>query len=234
MKHHQLLALGGALALSSLATAFPALAAPKYEDIAARFNTTTCAVPCTAPQSSDWYMWRSENRVEVRAESGEVGEIWRRDNKGRVNFVYVEPANKRGIEYNASDLRIIGHKRPWDRLASIVPPAELEKLNPAGETEILGHTAQRYSGKLDQRTLEVIWIPDLQVAARVSVAYPDRQVTTELKGFLGKEDVASTSDDALAGYQLVDFSDLGDMETNESMAWLKQAAAAPGHEHHDH
>jgi hypothetical protein len=234
MKHHHVFSLGAALALSSLAAVLPALAAPTYEDVAARFNTTTCALPCTAPQSGDWYLWRGENRVEVRAGSGEVGEIWRRDGKGRVDFVYVEPAHKRGIEYNASDLRIIGHTRSWDRLASLIPPAELEKLSPAGETEVLGHKAQRYSGKLGQRTLEVVWLPDLQIAARVSVTYPDRQVTTELKGFLGKDDIAATSDDALAAYQLVDFSDLGDMETKPSMAWVKEAVAAPGHEGHTH
>lgn len=234
MQQHYALALGAALALSGPSAAQPALAEPQYETIAARFNTTTCALPCTTPRSSDWYLWRGENRVEVRAGSGEIGEIWRRDGKGRINFVYVEPAHQRGIEYTETDLRIIGHQRSWDRLASLVPPKELETLSPVGETEIFGHKAQRFSGKLDERTLEVTWVPDLQLAARISVTYPDRQVTTELKGLLDQDGVTAISDDVLATYQLVDFADLGDMETKESMAWLKQAAAAPGHEHHDH
>ena len=209
-------------------------AAPTEEVIAARFITTTCAQPCVTPKAGDWYLWRGENRVEVRAASGEVGEIWRRDGQGRVNFVFVEPGRKRGIEYNTTDLRMIGHKRPWERLAGIVSPMDLEKLAPAGETEVLGHKARRYAGKLGKRAMEVVWLPDLQLAARVSVTDPDRQVTTELKAFLEGETPAAISDKALADFQLVDFADVGDMETNPSMTWLKQAMAAPGHEHHDH
>ncbi len=235
MYHRFMLRAGLLFAFSALALSTLASAAPPYEDVAARYVTTACAIPCDKPQDSNWYFWRGENRVEIRDASSEVGEIWRRDGKGRLNFIYVEPAHKRGIEYNATDLRIINQKRPWDRLAGIVSPAELKELSPAGETEVLGHKAQRYSGKLDKRTIEVVWEPDLQLAAKVINTYPDRRVTTELKSFLTKQDgVAATSDDQLADYELVDFADLGDMETNESMAWLKQATTAPGHETHEH
>ncbi len=210
-------------------------AAPQYVNVAARYSTTSCMMPCEKPQGGDWYFWRGENRVEIRNATQDVGEIWRRENKTRLNFVYVEPARKRGIEYNDTDLRMINHKRSWDRLASIVSAEEIEKLSLAGETEILGHKAQRYSGKVDKRTVEVLWIPDLQLTAKVVNIYPDRQVTTELKSFLTQQDkVVATSDDQLSNYTLVDFADLGDMETKESMAWLKQATMAPGHDVHEH
>lgn len=212
-----------------------ASAAPQYVDVAARYSTTTCTIPCEKPQGSDWYFWRGENRVEIRNATQDVGEIWRRDGKKRLSFVYVEPAHKRGIEYNDTDLRMINHKRSWDRLASIVSSAEIEKLSLMDETEIMGHKAKRYGGKIDNRTVEVVWIPDLQLTAKVMNTYPDRQVTTELKSFLTRQDdVVATSDDQLSNYALVDFADLGDMETKESMAWLKQATMAPGHETHEH
>ncbi len=234
MKHRFMFSAGWLCVFSTLVLS-TSIQAAQYEEVAARFVTTTCAIPCEKPQQGSWYFWRGENRVEIRDGSSDVGEIWRRDSKGRLNFVYIEPTHKRGIEYNASDLRIINHTRPWDRLASIVSPDELKKLNLVGETEILGYKAQRYSGKMDKRTIEVVWVPSLQLGAKVSNTYPDRQVTTELKSFLNKHDVvAATSDTQLADYQLVDFSDLGDMETKESMAWLKQATAAPGHEIHGH
>lgn len=222
-------------ALSLLFFSNQASAAPQYVDVAARYSTTACTIPCEKPQGSDWYFWRGENRVEIRNATQDVGEIWRRDGKKRLSFVYVEPAHKRGIEYNDTDLRMINHKRSWDRLASIVSSAEIEKLSLVDETEIMGHKAKRYSGKIDNRTVEVVWIPDLQLTAKVMNTYPDRQVTTELKSFLTRQDdVVATSDDQLSNYALVDFADLGDMETKESMAWLKQATMAPGHETHEH
>lgn len=226
--------LSGLLGIAWLVVSASSPASTDYEAVAAKFSTTTCTLPCAQPRRGEWYLWRNDNRVEIRSGSGQIGEIWRRDDQGRISFVYVEPAHQRGIEYTATDLRLIGNSRPWARLASIIDPAELEKLEPAGETEVLGHRAQRYQGKLDERRVEVVWIPRLQLAARVVHIYPDRQVTIELQSFLtGQESDAALSDADLADYQLVDFADVGDMETNPSMAWLKQSVA-PGHAHHHH
>lgn len=228
------ISLNRLLGIACLVVSAPSPASADYEAVAAKFSTRTCALPCAQSRSGDWYLWRGENRVEIRSGSGQIGEIWRRDDNGHVSFVYVEPAHKRGIAYNATDLRLIGNIRPWARLASIIDPAELEKLEPVGETEFLGHKAQRYKGNLDKRSVEVVWIPHLQLAAQVINTYPDHQVTTELQSFLtGQESAAALSEADLIDYQLVDFADLGDMETNPSMAWLKQSAA-PGHEHHHH
>lgn len=235
MTRCSMLAVSILLTLSGMVSSTIAYAAPQYKDAAASFKTTTCSVPCDKPQVSNWYLWRGENRIETRIDSNEVGEIWRRDSKGRISFVYVEPAYKRGIEYNDTDLRMVNHKISWDRLASIVSPVELKKLALTGELEIFGYKAQRYNGKVDNRMVEVIWIPDLQMAAKVVSSYPDRQVTNELKSFLGDHAaVSATSEEELANYQLVDFADLGDMETNETMAWLKKVDTAPGLDHHDH
>lgn len=234
MKHRSRFSAGRLFAFATLVLP-TSIQAAQYEEVAARYVTTTCAIPCHKPQQGSWYFWRSENRVEIREGSSDVGEIWRRDSKGRQNFVYLEPTHKRGIEYNVSDLRIINHTRPWARLASIVSPDELKELTLVGKTNVLGHKAQRYSGKMDKRRIDVVWIPSLQLATKVVNTYPDRRVTTELKSFLTKQDaVIATTDAQLASYALVDFADLGDMETNESMAWLKHATAAPGHETHAH
>lgn len=228
------ISFGSLLGIACLVVGATAVAGTDYQAVAAKFSTSTCALPCAQPRNGDWYLWRAENRVEIRSGSGQIGEIWRRDDQGRVSFVYVEPAHKRGIAYNATDLRLIGNIRPWERLASIIDPAELEKLEPVGETEFLGHKAQRYKGNLGKRAVEVVWIPHLQLAAQVINTYPDHQVTTELQSFLtGQESAAAVSEADLVDYQLVDFADVGDMETNPSMAWLKQSAA-PGHEHHHH
>jgi len=119
--------LSGLLGIAWLVVSAASSAGTDYEAVAAKFSTTTCALPCAQPRSGEWYLWRNDNRVEIRSGSGQIGEIWRRDDQGRISFLYVEPAHKRGIEYTAIDLRLIGNSRPWERLASIIDPAELEK-----------------------------------------------------------------------------------------------------------
>lgn len=203
-------------------------------DVAARFSTSSCAIPCQTPQSREWYFWRGQDRVEIRDSTNQRGELWRRDPSGRLSFTYLEPAQGRGIEYDPTDLKLIQFARPWAQLASIVSPAELEKLTPSGETEYLGRPAILYKGQSGTRQTIVTWLPQLQLAAKVENLYPDRRTVTELQAFLTEKDgVAATTEAQLRGFQLVDFADVGDMETDASMAWVKQSAA-PGHESHHH
>jgi hypothetical protein len=210
------------------------LGAVAMADVAVRYHSSVCAIPCQTPQSRDWFFWRGQNRIEVRDASGKLGELWRRDASGGVSYLYLEPADKRGIEYSLVDLKLVHRARPWEQLASFVSPAELGTLSPSGRTEYLGRQAVLYKGKKDNRQTVITWLPELQLAARVEYVYPDRRVVTELKSFLTEQDgVVATSDAVLSRYEIVDFADVGDNETNESMAWLRHSAA-PGHESHRH
>ncbi len=223
------------LAAASLAVQNNVQAAPDPQEVAARYLTTVCARPCQTPESRQWLFWRDANRVEIRDAANALGELWRRDARGRVAYTYLEPAHQRGIEYSATDLKIIDYHRPWPALAGIVAPAELEKLAPAGEAEVLGRRALVYRGRLGNGQVEILWLPDLKLAARVTHSTSDRRTVHELQAFLTDQDALSATTDAqLAEYRLVDFADLGDMETSPGMAWLKQVVAAPGHPAHDH
>lgn len=217
------------------AQAFATPATPATPDISAEFVSTTCTNPCKTPQIRDWFFWRGQNRVEIRDASGALGELWTRDSKGRLSYIYLEPANKRGIEYNPTDLKIIGQQRNWDRLASLVSPQYLEKLKPVGKTEVLGYQATIYEGKIKDSKTAVTWIPALALAARIAQTDADQTTISELKNIhIKNAPLSATSEAELATYQLVDFADVGDNETSPGMMWLKHATNAPGHEFHEH
>jgi hypothetical protein len=145
----------------------------------------------------------------------------------------LKPAHRRGIEYTPADLDKIQHRRPWEVLSGIVSPALLAKLALARETKVMGHEAKVFKGRQGDKQLEVVWLPGLQLAAKVTVTVGNRRSVSELRGFLVDTDAPSATIDAqLADYQLVDFADIGDMETSPAAVWLRQAAA-PGHKHHE-
>lgn len=199
--------------------------------VAARYLTTECAVPCAEPAQHPWLFWRSENRIEIRDAAGQLGELWTRDARGRVSYVYLEPAQQRGIAYNTTDLKLAGHKRGWEQLAGMIAPDELAGLAAAGETTVNGRTASLYRGKRGDADLEVAWSNELQLALRIVVSHEGRRSVTEWQG---EANAAPTADSQLAAYDLVDFADLGDMETSPDKAWLKQVRAAPGQDAHEH
>lgn len=223
------------LAAASLAIQSHAQAAADPQDVAARYVTTVCGQPCQTPESRQWLFWRGPDRVEIRDGTNALGELWKRDARGRVRYTYLEPAYQRGIEYSATDLEVIDFRRPWSALTGLVAPTELDRLVSAGETEVLGRPARIYRGRLSNGQVEVLWLPDLKLAARVTHTSTDRLTVHELQAFLTDQDAPSATTDAqLADYRLVDFADLGDMETSPGMAWLKRVVAAPGHPAHPH
>lgn len=209
-------------------------AATGTASVAARFTTSTCGNPCDSSRSRQWYFWRGQDRVEIRNVAGSVGEIWKRDPQGRVSFIYLEPAQRRGIEYTPNELNFVHNQHPWEQLASLVSPQALEKLTPSGDAQFLGLPAKLYKGQLAGKQVEVTWLPELQLAARLENIHPDGRTVTELQAFLNDGDKAKAiTDRQLQEFLLVDYADVGDLEGDTAMDWLKHSLA-PGHESHHH
>ena len=76
---HLLLLLAGLAQGQALYAAEP----PATADVAARYTTTVCGQPCGTPHARQWYFWRGANRVEIRDAGNALGELWKRDGRGR-------------------------------------------------------------------------------------------------------------------------------------------------------
>lgn len=214
----------------------PAEASVALPAVTAHFETTQCAIPCKKPVSKRWYLLRDSRTLELRGEGAPFSEVWRRLADGRIDYVYVMHDERRAIEYSPVDLALIGRQPDWARIGALVSPADLERLKRGAAGRHAGLTTRRYTGTLGPARVDVAWIPDLSLPARLQYRYPGQTVTIRLlRRHLGEPPVAPTTADTLAGYQLVDYADIGDMEEDaQAQAWIRKAAAAPGHLHQGH
>ncbi|WP_059750803.1 hypothetical protein [Thiobacillus denitrificans] len=236
MRHAILLLLLLCCGPARAAAVSPTLAPTAPPAVAARFETTHCAIPCKKPISRQWHLLRDSQTIELRGDGAPFSELWRRLGDGRADYVYVMHDERRAIEYSPVDLVLIGRQPDWTRIGALLSPADLERLKRGAAGRHAGLATRRYTGTLGPARIDVAWIPNLALPARLQYRYPDQTVTIRLlRRYEGASPVASTTAGTLAGYQLVDYADIGDMEEDaQAQAWIRKAAAAPGHLHQGH
>ena len=81
-----------------------------------------------------------------------------------------------------------------------------------------------------------MWIAALQIPLQMTYVYPQHQVTINLlNANVQATDAKATSEQALLGYQRIDYADIGDMEHSaQAKMWLSKAEDAPGINTHHH
>jgi len=181
----------------------------------------------------NWYFLRQQNRTESRDEVARQGEIWQRDSGQHLFLTHVFFTEKAALDYTASDLKASGRLPSWDSAWSIIDPSMLEKelrlVDKA--TDNSGLVQETYRGKVNGINTEVQWLPGLKLPS--SISHPDSSDKQSLRLVncwpINKATIQPTTDSTLSAYRHIDYSDLGDMETDPLVQ--KIVALSGGHSH---
>ncbi len=209
----------------------------------AKFETTTCDLPCDNLAKQDkvqWWLFRNHQQVETRKDNSNNSQLWLKSAENTLNYFYLLHDEKRAIEYSAVDLNMLGiaaNQRRWQTLTSLVPKDDLAKMkkmhtNQEYETYQLEH----YSGLLNGIQAQVLWIAELQIPLQITYTYPKQQMTVDLvKHYASNPPLLATTQQNLIAYQQVDYADIGDIEHSiTSSKWLDKTEGAPGIHSHQH
>lgn len=216
-------------------SAAPAVQMPiDWKPIDARFETTTCEIPCRQPKSSAWDLRRSDTAVELRGAGAPYSEMWRRLGDGRIDYAFAMHDEERVIEYSPIDLQLINKTPDWERLGAVVAAEDLGRLKAGKVGRHAGYATRTYAGNVKGTRIEIVWIPELMLPAKVDSRTAKRRVTVKLLG-IEKNANPPMPDPVRERYQRVDFADLGDMEEDpDAQVWIRKAVNAPGHDSHAH
>lgn len=219
--------------------------------VSAEYVTTQCAIACQTPNKRIWWMFRTPNQVELRDVNVRTGlpakssELWRLNPDGKLNYVYLMHQDRRAIEYLFDDLRILGiaaDQKKWEILTQLVTKDELAAMKklPAKTTPVQGFVAELYTGQIHDIKVEITWLPQLNLPAKVAYIYPQNTVTVILQMVYTSDksnpsSTKMTTEQQLDTYQHVYYTDIGDMEQNaEAEEWITKAEGAPGLHRHPH
>ena len=237
----------------SLFTSTLVCAADSLSAINAQFETTQCALPCKTPNTTAWWLLRSNNQVELRGIDNNThklsprSEIWTLNPDGKLGYLFLMHEDKRAIEYLFDDLKILGinpDKEKWEETSQLVTESELNQMKRTGiETATFqGYETISYQGEINNAQVNIVWIPELKIPLKMVYTYPDITTTVQLKKLINGENLAlpenkqlKTSNQALSNYQQVYYTDIGDMEDNsKAQVWIAKARGALGIHAHNH
>lgn len=183
---------------------------------------------------TDWYLWREANAIETANVGSGHGEIWERQGGDNYGYRRVFHHDRKVVEYAAGELKTRHAEPDWNRLGSIISPQLLEHLKRTGSKPMFGQQAVRYVGRLGGEDIDLWWLEESRLPARLQRTSNGQRITMVLKELKAEAPAAwPRADEArIAEYGLIDASDFGDMESDPFVAKvLRQDGHQHGHGH---
>lgn len=181
---------------------------------------------------TEWYLWRDADAVETADLATGQNNIWERQGKDDYSYRRVFHRDQRVVEYTPGEIRTRNAQPDWVKLASVVSPELLESLKRGPSKVQFGQKAVRYSGTLNGQKIELWWLEQARLPARLQIVGPQQRMELSLKEIHNEAPAAwpRATDERIASYGKIDASDFGDMESDPFVARVMQQ---DGH-HHAH
>ncbi|QJD28712.1 hypothetical protein [Methylococcus geothermalis] len=211
----------------------PTIDAGRLPPIAAEYETVSSDTGGNAHvQSNRWHFWRDADFVETRSLDTDEGEIWRRSVKGLIFYERVFHRDRKVVESNPDDLRARSRYPLWSKVALLIDPGLLNsRLQFEGRETLEGRQALRYGGQVDGVGYEILWLERENIPGVIRQRFPEREVTVTLRSLYSLQD-APWPHDVSGNYSVIDYADLGDMESDPFVKRiLHETDVGDGHDH---
>jgi hypothetical protein len=199
--------------------------------VACHYVTTVIPHGKIKTSSNDWYFWRNPNMIQTLDSDGDQGELWQKTVNGSIQYRKLYHADKTAVEYMPADMPTNNMNFDWLKLSSMLNQQELDALKTVKKTKVLGHNAELRKGKINDQSIEVIWLLDENLPARI--LRKDKTGSVELKLIeitpLSAAHKKPIAIDDITNYRQIDAVDFGDMENDP---FVKKVTMADGHHHH--
>lgn len=176
-----------------------------------------------------WRFWRNGQQIVIERPQLGLGELWQRDGKAKALIHRkLYHADRRAIEFQEDDLRMLEIKPSWQKLALLVDQKVLEQLS-AGDVEWSdNHPVREYEGKIGDSQWHIVMRMDLGLPVLIDREHDGVSEHTELLNAY-ELNAAPWQPTPTNGYDIIDYADLGDKEYDP---FVIKVQAQMGHDHH--
>jgi hypothetical protein len=180
----------------------------------------------------DWYFMRHDGGAQSYDPASAQREIWSRDRQGRAELQRVLESEKVVLEYNPGDLAATGKTVDWSQAWSIIDSHRFGKDLVKGDVRTLeGVPMENYQSR---EGIRLVWITGLKLPFQLATPAEDGDITQlQLVGCnpLATSVIKPVSQKQLLDYRHIDYTDLGDMESDPG---VQRILGLIGDHHHHH
>ncbi len=179
---------------------------------------------------TDWYLWREADKIETANTTVGQNDIWSRVRGNDYNYRRVFHNDQRVVDYTAGEIRTRHAEPDWSKLASIISPQLLRELKRGASKTLFGQKAVRYTGTLGGQKIDLWWLEQAQLPARLDMIRPGQRMSMALKELHRNTppNWPRVTEEQIADYGMIDAADFGDMESDPFVARIMQQ---DGHSH---
>ncbi len=181
-----------------------------------------------------WRLWRFDKTVQIQQVNGPFGEVWEKLKKEQVAYTWLMHQKKFAIRYEPSDLKVINNQTNWKTKASLISPQLLSLLEKLPEQKVvLGKKTEHYKGRIGALDMEILWLPEYQVPAKIIQKQGDQVTVVSLKAVYLMQDAPWKPLD-FDQYDDLDFADLGDNEAHPMARYYLKNMSLATIQYHKH
>lgn len=174
-----------------------------------------------------WRFWRDSQQITIERPQLGMGELWQRDGQTVIHRKLYH-ADKRAIEFQEDDLRMLELTPSWQKLALLLDQKLLEQLIAGDIKWSDGYPTREYQGTVADTQWHIVMRMDLGVPLLIERQHEEFTERTELlNAYLLR--AAPWQPTPSTGYDVIDYADLGDKEYDP---FVIKVQAQMGHQHH--
>ena len=156
-------------------------------------------------------VWRSGSTVAYQNLNARVTDYWTKSANDRLKLVRLFDSYEKGIEYEAKNY---GNKISWENLFHKFAPQRLASMQLIQTQGVGCNKVEFYQQDTKGQTVEVEWLPEYQIAKRVSVQSKANSSALLLTELVTDSKIVAKQFAHWDSYYLTDYVDIGDNESD--------------------
>lgn len=220
-----LLGIGCTFQGDELREPVPIINTQNLPPLAAEFVTTISGDDSTVNSAR---IVRTASTVEWIYLTSNTSELWTKTSNDLWFYSKVFHADRQVIEYSPVDINLLGIQQQWQQLA-INPDILHAAISTKPAADFRGWQSVIYTGEVEGITYEVLWLPQLSIAARVIAKQGKQKTVTEIRTLYVNQRAPFTFSD-ITHYRTIEYTDLGDMERDSFVMKIQHELL----DHHGH
>ncbi|HEX7762400.1 MAG TPA: hypothetical protein VF433_02135 [Cellvibrio sp.] len=171
---------------------------------------------------------RSVGVIEWFYLANNTGERWIKTTNDLWFYSKIFHTDRQIIEYSPVDLNLLGIHQQWQAFA--INPDILHALTPIRHApDFHGWQSVLYAGEVNGVIYEILWLPQVSLAARVTAIQGKQKTMTEAARLHVNENAPISLSDT-SRYRTIEYTDLGDMERDPFVLKIQHELL----DHHGH
>ena len=220
-----LLGIGCTFHCDELSEPVPIINTQNLPPLAAEFVTTISGDDSTVNSAR---IVRTASTVEWIYLTSNTSELWTKTSNDLWFYSKVFHADRQVIEYSPVDINLLGIQQQWQQLA-INPDILHAATSTKPAADFRGWQSVIYTSEVEGITYEVLWLPQLSIAARVIAKQGKQKTVTEIRTLYVNQQAPFTFSD-ITHYRTIEYTDLGDMERDPFVMKIQHELL----DHHGH